>query len=125
MSSPKPNAGLETNEIMSASRHRDDPGKSQALFAETARAENVSEFHGRHMLVNRLERTLVDLRYLAADVDALEAQADAELEKTRSLASHSIHAACTAVQMSLAVLQPPDDNERPLRRPPASAFHRS
>ena len=125
MSSPKPNAGRETNEIVSASRHRDDPGEPRALFAEAARAENVSELPGRHMLINRLERTLVDLRYLAADAYDLEAQADAEPEKTRSLASSSIYAACTAVQMSLAVLQPPVENERLLRRSAASAFHRS
>jgi hypothetical protein len=125
MSSRKLNAGPETNEIMSASRHSDDPGEPRALFAEAARAENVSELPGRYMLITRLERTLVDLRYLAADVHALEAQADADHEKTRSLASSSIYAACTAVQMSLAVLQPPVDNERPLRRPAASAFHQS
>jgi hypothetical protein len=58
-------------------------------------------------MINRLERVLVDLRYLAADAHELETQADVANEKTRSLASSSLSAACTAVQMSLTVLQPP------------------
>ena len=49
------------------------------------------------MLIYRLERALVDLRYLAADIHDSETQAEGINEKTQSLASGGIYAACTAI----------------------------
>ena len=105
MSIPKPNARPATNEIMSVfGRWRPIPANRARSSPQRRGLRMSPSFHGVTMLVNRLERTLVDLRYLAADVDDSETQADVVYEKTRSLASGSIFAACTAIQMSLARL---------------------
>lgn len=118
-SDPKSNAHSETNEFITISADRDEPAEARARSAPLARNENVSELPGVYMLISRLERVLVDLRYLAADVHALETLAD------HSLASGNLYAACTAVQTSLAALQPPAADERVLSRSTVSAFHQS
>ena len=107
MSIPMRNPHTESNELIRSSGDGNGPGESRALSAAAAHNENVSELPGLHMMINRLERVLVDLRYLAADAHELETQADVVNEMTRRLASSSLSAACTAVQMSLALLQPP------------------